>query len=322
MDETVRGCKVFQSGCKVAIVGAGFVGSTAAYALMIGGTVSEIVLIDVEKQKAQGHALDLQHCMQFTKSVSICAGSSYELIKDASIVIVAAGVAQAPGQSRSALLEQNVSIFKDVIPKIVAHNKDCILLIVTNPLDVLTYVAHKLSGFDACRVFGTGTVLDSARLRYSLGEHFNVSPKDVIAYVLGEHGDSEFVWESAANIAGIGLHQFEGYQPALMKKIYDHTKRAAYEVIEAKGATYYAIALVIAKIVRALLLDQLRVFTVSTLINNVYGQSGVCLSVPTIIRAGGVCQQLPLQLSQNEQVLFSKSAQKIREGIEQAMKLL
>src|SRR5579862_1482575 len=168
-----------KSSCvsKVAIVGAGFVGSTSAYALMLNGTVSHIALIDLDKEKAEGEALDLLHCMQFTHSVEITAGDSFELVKDAEVVVITAGVGQKIGESRADLLETNVRIFKEIIPQIIAYNQDCTLLIVTNPLDVLTHVTLKLSGFPSCRVIGTGTVLDTARLRYEIGHHFEISPK-------------------------------------------------------------------------------------------------------------------------------------------------
>lgn len=308
---------------KVAIVGTGCVGSTAAYAMMLDGVVSEIALIDIKKDKAEGEALDLRHGMQFTKSAKIWAGDSFELVKDANIVVLCAGVAQKPGgETRLDLLSTNVKIFKEIIPKIVAHNKDCILLIVTNPLDVLTYVTWKLSGFPSCRVFGTGTVLDSSRLRYLMGRYFKISPKDITAYVLGEHGDTEFVWWSGANVAGIPITEFKNYSQAAMDKIYQNVKNAAYEVINKKGATYYAIALVIAKIVRAILTDQFRVMTVSTVIENYHGVSDVCLSIPTVVRKSGICETFDISLNDAEEELFARSAEKIKGAIEKANEFL
>jgi L-lactate dehydrogenase len=182
---------------RVAIIGAGFVGSTTAYALMMTGAASEIALIDAKKERAEGEALDLMHCMQFTTSVRIEAGDDFSLVKNAAVVVIAAGVPQKPGQSRSELLETNTLIFKDIVPKIMRYNSECIILVVTNPLDVLTYVTLKISGFPSCRVLGSGTVLDTARLRYLMGQHFKVSPKDITAYILGEHGESEFAWWSS-----------------------------------------------------------------------------------------------------------------------------
>jgi L-lactate dehydrogenase len=257
--------------------------------------------------------------MQFTHSVNIVAGDDFALVRDAAVVIIAAGIAQKPGQSRLELLKTNVAIFNDIVPRIVQHNPDCTLLIVTNPLDVVTYLTLKLSGFPSCRVLGTGTVLDTARFRYLVGTHFEISPKDVVAYVLGEHGDSEFMWLSQANIAGIPLGQLPGYSLKLMQQLHQETRDVVYQIIDKKGATYYAIALVIAKIVRAIILDQSRVFTVSTLIEDLYGVRDVCLSVPTVVRKNGVCQRLPLILSGDEQQQFKCSAKLVRDAIDQAL---
>jgi L-lactate dehydrogenase len=309
-------------GAKVAIVGAGFVGSTTAYTLMLNGAASHIALVDINKDKAEGEALELQHCMQFAHSIEVTAGDSMSLVEGASIVVLCAGLAQKPGQSRFDLLDANVQVFKDLVPQIVKHNKDCILLVVTNPLDVLTYVTLKLSGFPPCRVFGTGTVLDSARLRYQLGMHFRVSPKDVVAHILGEHGESEFVCWSGASIAGVPLTTFADYDLVAFDQMYKKTKSAAGDIIARKGATYYAIALVATKIIRAILLNQARVFSVSTLVDGQYGLSDVCLSVPTVIREGGVCEHLTLALNAEEQKLLARSAGKIHEGIARAMALI
>lgn len=309
-------------GAKVAIVGAGFVGSTTAYTLLLNGVASQLALIDRDKNKAEGEALELQHCMQFAHSVEVTAGDSMSLVEGAAIVVLCAGCAQKPGQSRLELIDKNIQVFKEIIPQIVKYNKDCLLLVVTNPVDVLTYVTLKLSGFPSCRVFGSGTVLDSARLRYNVAHHFNVSPKDVVAHILGEHGDSEFVWWSGASIAGVPLTTFAGYNADMLEQMYQKTKAAAYEIIARKGATYYAIALVVSKIVRAILLDQARVFSVSSLFNGPYGLSDVCLSMPTIVRAGGVCEHLALTLTQQEQLMLTASANKIKEGLGLALPLL
>ncbi|MFA6264013.1 MAG: L-lactate dehydrogenase [Candidatus Babeliales bacterium] len=307
---------------RVAIIGAGCVGSTTAYALMMSGTVSEIALIDVKKDKADGEALDLMHCMQFTTSVHIESGDDFALVKGAAVVVVAAGIPQKQGQPRSELVETNAKMFKEIIPNIVRHNTECIILVVTNPLDVLTYITLHLSGFPSCRVFGSGTVLDTARLRYLMGEHFNISPKDITAYILGEHGDSEFAWWSKATIAGVPISQLPAYDKDVMDKICFSAKNAVYEIIRRKGATFYAIALVVAKIVRAILLDQSRVFTVSTLVSGVYGVKDVCLSLPTVVRKSGSCERLPVELNAEEQKYFITSAQKIRQEIDSAINLV
>lgn len=309
-------CNSSECNSKVAIIGAGFVGSTTAYSLMLDGCVSEIALIDVNKEKALGEALDLNHCMQFTRLTDIIAGDSFEMVSDASIVVICAGCGQATGESRANLLQRNAKVFKEIIPQIVKYNQDCILLVVTNPLDVLTYLTLKISGFPSCRVFGTGTVLDTARLRYLIGSYFKISPKDISAYILGEHGDSEFLWTSKATIGGVAINKFPEYSDSLIKDVYDQTKNAVYQIISRKGATYYSIALVITKIVRSILQDQSRVFPVSTLIENeIYGVNDVCLSIPTVVRKGGVCQQLNVDLNKIEQEFLKNSANKIMEGI-------
>ncbi len=310
------GLTVGGSATKVAIVGAGAVGCSTAYALMLMGVVSEIALIDPKVEKAQGEALDLSHCRQFTDATLISAGDDFSLVKGASIIIIAAGLPQRPGQSRDDLLQANTAIFKQIIPEIIAYNREAILLVVTNPLDIMTYVSLKLSGLPVCRVFGTGTVLDTARLRFMLGEHFRVSPKDVIAYVLGEHGESEFAWWSSATVAGVSLTHMVGYDAKIMGQLLQRTKQAADEIIAKKGATYYAIALVVAKIVRAILHNQSRVFSVSTLVHNVYGANDLCLSVPTVVRQDGICEQLPFVLDMAEEALFRKSAQKVARELE------
>ncbi len=302
---------------KVAIVGAGFVGSTTAYTIMMDGSVSEISIIDKNKKLAEGHALDLMHGMQFTRSIKIVAGDSFELVKNARIVVIAAGCSQKPGQTRSELLKTNASIFKNIIPKIVKYNKDCILLVVTNPLDALTYLTYKLSGFPSCRVFGTGTVLDTSRLRYLIASELNISPKDITSYILGEHGDNQFVWWSHANIGGIPLSNFVG-KKEFFKQVHESVKNAVYNVISKKGATYYAISLVVTKIVRAILLNQSRVFPVSTVLENYKGVNNICMSIPTIIKENGIYQKLDIELNSKEEGLFNSAAKKIMLDIKQA----
>lgn len=307
---------------KVAIIGAGAVGSTTAFALMLDGLVSDIALIDANSDKAQGEALDLNHCMQFTNMTNIVGGNSFSLVQDARVVIVTAGIAQQPGETRSDLLAHNARLMAQIIPQITAYNKQCILLMVTNPLDVMTYLAYTLSGFDACRVFGSGTVLDSARLRYLIGKHYQVSPKDISAFVLGEHGDAEFAWWSRANIAGIPLASFTHYDKALLADYFEQTKRAAYEVIHKKGSTCYAIALALVKIVRSVMLNQPRVFTISSVVHNIMGFNNLCLSLPTIIREHGVCEMMPIDLDEQEKIWFKISAEKIQRETEKALLLI
>lgn len=302
---------------KVAIIGAGFVGSTAAYALLIEGIVSEIALIDINKEKVEGEAMDLRQGLQFKTNTTIIFGNSYKLCKNADIVIICAGKHTKPGQSRIDLVKENSLLFKKMIPSITKYNKKCILLIVSNPLDILTYLALKYSKFPKNRVFGTGTILDTARLRYKLGKYFEVSPTSVHAYILGEHGDSSFPVWSTANIAGAGLKHFKKYNKKAMNKIFLETKNAAYEIIAKKGATYYAIGLGVARIVKAILSDQNAVLALSGYLKNYHGVSDVCLSVPTIVNRNGIKEQIVLPLNSLEKKQLRKSASLMKSIIKQ-----
>ena len=297
---------------KISIVGAGFVGSTAAYACLIDNAASEISLIDANREKAEGEAMDLQHGLQFKPNVKINFGSNFELCRDSDIVVICAGAHQKPGETRIDLVKKNSAIFKDMIPQITKHNKDCILLVVSNPLDVLTYLTLKYSRFQKNKVFGSGTILDTARFRYLLGNYFEVSPNSVHAYILGEHGDSSFPVWSTANIAGVNLKYFKKYNKKAMDKIYSQTKNAAYEIIAKKGATYYAIGLGIANIVKAIMSDQNEVFALSSYIKNYQGARDVCLSVPTIVSRNGIKDQIVLPLNDLEKKQLRKSASVIK----------
>ncbi len=297
---------------KVAIVGAGFVGSTAAYSLLIDGAASEIALIDVSRQKAEGEAMDLKHGLQFTSNIKVTYGADYGLCNDAEIVVITAGAHQKPGESRLDLVKKNSAIFKSMIPQIVKHNKDCILLVVSNPLDALTYLALKYSKFPKNKVIGSGTILDTARFRYLIGEHFEVSPNSVHAYILGEHGDSSFPVWSTANIAGVNLRYFKKYSKNAMDKLYSDVKNAAYEIIAKKGATYYAIGLGITKIVRSILSNQNEVLALSSYLDNYHGVSGVCLSVPTVLNRNGIKERILLPLNSLEKNQLRKSASVIK----------
>jgi L-lactate dehydrogenase len=300
---------------KVAIVGAGFVGSTAAYAILIEGTASEIALIDVNREKAEGEAMDLQHGLQFKANVDIDFGSDYRLCKDADIVVITAGKHTKPGQSRLELVKENSKLFKEIIPNVVRYNKHCILLIVSNPLDIVTYLALKYSKFPKNRVFGSGTILDTARFRYDLGKYFGVSPGSVHAYILGEHGDSSFPVWSTANIGGIYLKDFKKYNKKAMDNIYQKTKNAAYEIVAKKGATYYAIGLAISRIVKTILSDQNSVLPLSTYLDNYKGVSNVCLSVPCIVNREGIKERLVLPLNSLEKKQLKKAASVIKRVI-------
>ena len=300
---------------KVAIIGAGFVGSTCAYALFIEGSANEIVLIDINKEKAKGEALDLVHGNLFTPYTKVNYGSSYKLVKDADVVVVTAGTHQKPGETRLDLTKTNAKITRNIIESIVKYNKNCIILMVTNPLDVLTYLALKWSKLPKQKVFGTGTTLDTARFRQLLGEYYEVNPTSVHAYILGEHGDSEFPVWSSANIAGIRLKDFKKYNKKKLEEMVKKTKNAAYEIINRKGSTYYAIGLVVRDIVKAILKNQHKIFPVSCKVDNYYGIKDICLSIPCVITKQGIKEKIHLHLDKKEQKQLRKSASVIKKVI-------
>ena len=297
---------------RVAIVGTGNVGATYAYALLLSRLSSEIVLIDANRARAEGEAMDLNHAIPFAHPTRIWAGD-YEDCAGAAVTVVSAGVAQRPGETRLDMILRNGEIWKQIIPRIVQHNPGGILLIATNPVDALTYAALKLSGLPTERVIGSGTVLDTARFRYLLSQHFQVDSRSVHAFIIGEHGDSEVPVWSLANIAGMKLEDFCRAQgvdltAADRQKIYEQTRDAAYQIIERKGATYYAVAAGLIAITAALLRDQNTVFSVSTLIEDYCGIQDVCLSLPAILNRSGIRNVLRLDLSPEEQEKLQKSA--------------
>lgn len=306
---------------RVVIVGTGNVGSTFAYALLLSGLAAEIVLIDANHKKAEGEAMDLNHAVPFAPPARIWAGD-YIDCAGAAVTVVTAGAAQKPGETRLDLVKRNADIFGQIIPQVAQHNPNGILLIATNPVDVLTYVSYKISGLPAQRVMGSGTILDTARFRYLLSQYFEVDPRSVHAYIIGEHGDSEVPVWSLANIAGMRLPNFcanQGleYKQADMDHIFHQTRDAAYEIIERKGATYYAVAAGIMRMVEAILRDQSTVLSVSSLIEDYCGVQNVCLSLPTVIDRGGVEKVLRLELSQEEIDGLCRSANILRDTISQ-----
>jgi len=303
---------------KIAVVGAGHVGATFAYTLMVRGLVSEIVLIDVNRERAEGEAMDLNHAAPLVSSTRVSAGD-YGDCEGAAIIVIAGGAAQTPGETRLQLTQRNAAIFREIIPQIVRNNSEAILLVTTNPVDVLTYAAGELSGLPSERVIGSGTVLDSARLRYLLSQHYGIDPQSVHAYIIGEHGDSEVPVWSLANIAGMRLEAFCAAQGlehnASMRSIFEETRNAAYRIIERKGATYYAISAALLRIIEAILRDQKTVLTVSTRIANAYGIRNVSLSLPAVVGRSGVERVLNLELSSDELDRLHESAATIRKAI-------
>ena len=305
---------------KVAIVGCGFVGSASAFALMESGLFSEMVLIAVSRDKAEGEALDISHGLPFAKPMNIYAGN-YSDISDAAIIVVTAGAGQKPGETRLDLVKKNVGIFKSIIPEIAKHNTDGILLIVANPVDVLTYAAAKLSGFPENRVFGSGTVLDTARLKYLLGQHLGVDSRSVHAFIIGEHGDSEIAAWSSANVSGIPLNSFcemRGHfnHQASMNAIAESVKNSAYEIINRKGATYYGIAMSVKRICEAIVRDEKSILPVSCIQHDNYGIDGIALSMPTIVGRSGVEASVPIELSGQEALALRSSADTLKAVID------
>jgi L-lactate dehydrogenase len=306
-------------GPKIAVVGAGFVGTTFAYSLLIHGLASQIVIIDINQEKAEGEVMDLNHGMPFAYPARIWAGD-YSDCRDADIVVVAVDKGQKIQQSRLELAEGNFQVLKQIIPSITRYNSEGILLVVTNPLDVMTYVALKLSGFPKNRVIGSGTILDTARLRYLLGEHLQVDPRNVHAYIIGEHGDSEVPVWSLANVAGIRLKDYcpickVPYSPDDLNDLFLKVKNAGYEIMKRKGRTNYGVALGLTKIVESIIRDENAISTVSCFLEDYHAVSDVCLSVPVILNRTGVKEVIKLPLDDEEITAFQKSAVTVKKVV-------
>ena len=303
---------------KIAIVGgAGAVGASAAYALMMSGLASEIVLVDVNERRAEGEAMDLMHGAPFVRPVTIRAGS-YADCADCQIVVITAGAAQKPGETRLDLVKKNTGIIRSMVPQIAKAAPNAILLVVANPVDILTLAAVEASGFPSCRVIGSGTVLDTARLRALVGQRLNVDPHSVHGYVIGEHGDSEVVVWSRATVAGMPIAEFCSQRGVpceadLQAEISEQVKHAAYEIIERKGATYYAIGLGVRHVVEAILRDQNTVLTVSTMMTGQFGIENICLSLPSIVDHGGIEGVLVPKLNDEELAALRRSADVLKE---------
>ena len=307
---------------KAAIVGCGFVGSSSAFTLMESGLFSELVLIDVDKERAQGEALDISHGLPFAKPMRIYAGD-YSDIADASIIIITAGAGQKPGETRLDLVRKNLNIFKSIIPQITEYNTEGILLIVANPVDILTYAAAKISGFPSNRVFGSGTVLDTARLKYLIGEHLEVDSRNVHACIIGEHGDSEIAAWSSANVSGVPLNKFcemRGHfdHDSSMERIAKEVKNSAYLIIEKKKATYYGIAMSVKRICEAIVRDEKSILPVSS-IQNMEGAEGVALSTPVIVGKNGVEGAVPIELNDEEGKALKNSADTLKKVLDDVM---
>ncbi len=305
---------------KIGIVGCGFVGATIAYTLMSSSLFSEIVLIDIDEKKAKGEAMDLNHCLPFLAPMQIYAGN-YNNLEDAAIIIVAAGANQKEGETRIDLVQKNSKITTSIIERISSVNKECIILMVSNPVDILTYVALKVSGFPPSRVIGSGTVLDTARLKFLVGERLGVDSRNVHTFIIGEHGDSELAVWSSANVSGLDL---KDYFPICencgryedLYGIYDYVKNSAYEIIKGKGATYYAIAQATLRIVTSIIKDQNTILPVSALVDGHYGLEDLCISVPAVIGKHGISHVLDIPLDEDENRRLQASAKTLKEVID------
>ena len=302
---------------KAAIIGCGFVGSATAFTLMQSKLFSEMVLIDANQEKADGEAKDIAHGIPFAGQMKIYAGD-YKDLSDAAIVIVTAGANQKPEETRLDLVHKNVSIYKNIIPQITAQNFQGILLIVSNPVDILTYVAVQLSGLPENRVIGSGTVLDTARLKHALGEHLHVDSRSVHSFIIGEHGDSEIAAWSSTKVSGIPLDNFcemRGHfnHEASMQKIAESVKNSAYEIIAKKQATYYGIAMSVKRICECIIRNEKSILPVSSMMHGEYGIEGIALSMPAIVGLDGVETHVPISLNEEEQNRLKESARTLKQ---------
>ncbi len=304
---------------KVAVIGCGFVGSASAFALMQSGLFSEMVLLDANQDKAEGEAMDISHGVPFSKPMKIYAGT-YDDINDAAIIVITAGAAQKPGETRLDLVQKNVNIFKSIIPQIKPDYQG-ILLIVANPVDILTYAALKLSGLPENRVIGSGTVLDTARLKSRLSEHLAVDSRCVHSFIIGEHGDSEIAAWSSTNVSGVPLDDFcemrqhfehEEAREAIAKDV----RESAYEIIAKKNATYYGIAMAVKRICETIARDEKSILPVSNMMHGAYDIDGIVLSMPAIVGRDGVETQIPISLNEKEKAALQASAKILKETAE------
>ena len=303
---------------KCAIIGCGFVGATIAFALTQKSLFSELVLIDSNHAKAEGEAMDLSHGLPFAHPMKVYAGD-YKDIADCYLIIITAGTAQRPNETRLDMVHKNVEIFKSIIPNITKYNNSAILLVVSNPVDILTYCTIKLSGFPAGRVLGSGTVLDTARLKYHLGQQLCVDSRSIHAFIIGEHGDSELAVWSSANVSGIDLEDFHGLcsscREVSFNQTYENVRDSAYEVIERKGATYYGIAMAVTKIVLAIIRDEHSVLPVSGYVDGHYGLSDLCIGVPSIVGSNGIEKVLDIPLNEEENERLINSVKTLKKVI-------
>lgn len=297
---------------KVAVIGCGFVGSSSAFALMQSGLFSEMVLIDADTKRAEGEAMDISHGISFARPMQIYAGN-YDDITDAAIIVITAGANQKPDETRLDLIKKNAAIMKSIVGEIKKRDFGGILLIVSNPVDILTLIALKESGYPSNRVIGSGTVLDTGRFKYLLGEHLDVDSRSVHAFIIGEHGDSELAAWSNARIGGLKVNDFcelRGHfnHEQSMKKIFENVRNSAYEIIERKHATYYGIAMAVKRICEAIVRNEKSILPVSSLMTGEYGLNDVVLSIPAVVGEIGVQKVIPIELNDEELTKLKDSA--------------
>ena len=304
---------------KAAIIGCGLVGSSIAFRFLQQGLFSQLVLLDVDQDRAEGEAMDLSDGLPYGAAMEITAGS-YDDITDCALVVITAGVNQKPGETRLDLIGKNTAILRSILSEITARDFDGILLIVSNPVDVLTYAAWQMSGYPKERVIGSGTVLDTARLKQLLGEELGVDSRNIHAFIVGEHGDSELAVWSEANVSGLDLEDFcrirgMAMNPAEMERMYREVRDSAYEIIRRKGATYYGIAMAVGRIAECIVKDEQSVLPISVVLEGQYGLGGLALSIPSIVGRNGLKEILEIPLSGAENGALRKSAQQMQEAI-------
>jgi len=313
-----RGPRVDRRTTKLAVVGAGAVGATVAYAALMRGAARTVALYDVNKAKVEAEALDLGHGIQFMPMAEVVGSDDVAVCADADVVVVTAGAKQRPGQSRLDLAEATISLTRMILPPLVEVAPNAVFIMVTNPVDIVTYAAQKISGLPPARLFGSGTVLDSSRLRYLIAQHTGVAVQNVHAYMAGEHGDSEFPLWSSASIGGVPLPEWRGSRSSgpltaeVREKIARTVIESAYKIIEGKGATNYAVSLAVSRIIEAILKDERRVLPVSSLLQDYHGISDMCLSVPTVIGRGGAERELEVPMSDDELASLRSSAESLK----------
>jgi L-lactate dehydrogenase len=309
---------------RVALIGTGFVGSSYAFALLNQGITEELVLIDLNKEKAEGDAMDLNHGLPFSPSRTKIWYGSYQDCGEADLIVITAGANQKPGETRLDLVEKNTKIFKGIVEEIMASGFDGIFLVATNPVDILTYAVWKFSGLPKERVIGSGTILDTARFRFLLGDYFDVDTRNVHAYIIGEHGDTELPVWSHADIAGTSISEWSknktGFNQTDLDQIFLNVRDAAYHIIERKGATYYGIAMGLVRLTKAILQNENSVLTVSAYLDGEYGQKDIYIGVPSVVNRDGVRQVVELKLNEEEQEKFVNSVNVLKQTMEPVFK--